>query len=270
MADQRNLEAVLRAAEPVVGLRLGDPEVLSHGSHLVIGANAEGTEIVIRMVASLPRLDHDVPGGDQASLGAEIDVARHLDRRGVGVVRPLASGDAGPHRSDLGWFTVWERAQRWLAPIGPADFRGALDALHAGLADRRDLPRLGAWRSIDWSRAVLSRSAGAAYGELDDLFAVADAIEEELGGLADQDLVPSHGDAHPSNVMESRGRLAWIDFEDASLMPAFSVNITLLGCALETLGREDRDFALRRVANVRGVLDRVGWDSANPLDPLRS
>jgi thiamine kinase-like enzyme len=35
------------------------------------------------------------------------------------------------------------------------------------------------------------------------------------------DLYPSHGDAHPKNLLPSSKGWQWIDFEDVSLMPKF-------------------------------------------------
>lgn len=214
-----DLEALIRAVSTHLGMPLSEGQVLSHSSHLVVAVDAGRDAMVVRLVAARPRLGAGTAADAYESLRTEVEVASHLCRRGVDVVRPVSLDDLGPHPSSVGWFTLWERADPWDEPIGLAGYRDALMALHQGLADCGALPRLGAWAATAWARASLAAGPGGVPDELVGLCAVADAVEAELAGLPDDALLPSHGDAHPRNLMLRRGRFAWNDFEDASLMP---------------------------------------------------
>lgn len=81
-----------------------------------------------------------------------------------------------------------------------------------------DLPVLGVWERISQSATRLKKNSDPLIKSLLEVFQRVDGqmrmIEPEL-------LIPAHGDAHIRNLLPSPEGWLWIDFEDASLMPAY-------------------------------------------------
>lgn len=195
------------------GCSAGDPVVLSDRGNLILWCRPHP---LVARVATL--FAGDDPAEVEVVWRREVAVAEHLRRLGIAVVEPAAMVPAGPHPVAGTWMTLW----RYCAPEapGPRPEPGLALVRRLTWAMERflgDLPARGAWiHPQEAVRRLRPLTAGDA-----DVAQLVSEVERVEGEMAQQVLLPAHGDAHAGNLLWADGTWRWLDFEDASRMPRF-------------------------------------------------
>lgn len=217
LREERSRRAVAAAVALAreKGIRVDEPFVLADLFSLMV--HLRPAPVVARVATCMPRLRTPI----EDWLEREIAVTEYLSDQGAPVVAPSRELPPGPHERDGYWISFWTHVlpdpQR--TPTTD-DCSAMLPDLHDALRSYPgELSTLGA---DDISRGLdqLDRG-GDVLGEADVglLRASAERLRpfwEAPGG----DLQPLHGDAHPGNLIATRGSdLVWIDFEDVCLGP---------------------------------------------------
>ena len=205
------------------------PSIISDGGNLLLHLAPHA--IVARAAVVLSAED---AASAEAMQRREIRVARHLHRQGVPAIAPADRVDPGPHLIGGVWVTFWPYIARTRPePLQPARAAELVAQLTAAMGRfKGPLPALGAWHSVTEAAARL-RANPDARGR--PLLARYDRTDRLLRALDPAALIPSHGDAHPGNLIASPEGWTWIDFEDVSRMPAYwdmasyAANPALLG-----------------------------------------
>jgi hypothetical protein len=199
----------------LLGIPSSEPKVLADGGNLIVHLSPYP---IVARVMTLFEEDDSLYWRD--ILAREIDVARHLDRAGVPVVKPVDDFDPGPHPVGNTWCTLWEYVPNTNLPSlnGDEAFH-LLKKLESGMETYPgDLPRLGAWIPVcDAMRQIATINNK----QIRDLTEYWTMIDKRIRDIPADQLVPAHGDAHFGNLIASPKGWLWIDFEDVSLMPRF-------------------------------------------------
>jgi Ser/Thr protein kinase RdoA (MazF antagonist) len=209
--------AIGAAASIALKLKIGpvEPEILHISGHFSL--RLRPLDLVAR---ALPGNSAEV----QARLSRELEVARHLVRKGAPVVAPATTQPPGPHSCGGFVLTLWQHVEHVPAdPDNRAHAASAAEALwrvHNALADYPG--ELPSWRDkIQRCRALLTdRRALSPLRPADRAFllVVHDRIMDSLDGLTVES-VPIHGDAGAHNVLITPGGALYGDFEDACRGP---------------------------------------------------
>jgi len=205
------------------------PHIMSDGGNLLLHLAPHA--IVARAAVVLSKED---TASAETIQKREIRVARHLHRQGVPAILPIDRIDPGPHYIGGVWVTFWPYiAKTQLEPLQPAHAAELVAQLTAAMDSFKEpLPALGAWHSVTAAAARLRTSEDARVQALIKRYDRTDRLLRMLDPAA---LIPSHGDAHPGNLIPSPEGWKWIDFEDVSRMPAYwdmasyTANPALLG-----------------------------------------
>lgn len=212
---------------------------------------AEAETLVVHLaphpvVARMPLTVSEDPAVTRPAAERLLNVARHLAAAGVPVVGACACVAPGPHRVGISWMTLWDFVEAVPLPEpSPAEALGLLDRLATGMGSFPGvLPRLAAWQR---ARPAFDALLADPSPLVASLLAARDWVDAWMEG---EELVPAHGDAHRGNLLPGADGWRWLDFEDASLMPAwwdqasYAANLALF-CGLGH-------------AVVRALLDRQG------------
>ena len=227
-----------------LGLQTAEPRVISDSGNLLVYL---APAPVVARVATLF-------GDDDAAywhgiMDREVHVARYLRGRGVPVVAPTSSVDAGPHPVAGTWMTLWDYTIEQDCPdLKPAEAAALLGAMALGLQEyARPLPVLGAWTNamdaiekMVCARDLRIQTAIDAWRKCDERFRSIDV----------NDLKPAHGDAHVGNLMCTADGWTWLDFEDVSLMPRHW-DLACMVARTSMLG-EERAFSEELVRDLLG------------------
>ena len=245
MAPARAVRALLaaRAVAAEHGVRSTEPRVLRDGVNVVVHL---APAPVVARVATLTPLLRTSP---LRSFAREVAVAGALAAAGAPVVAPSDLLPPGPHRYAGLELSFWQYVEVLPATPSPGEAAGALVELHGYLAA---LPVDGAPLDTpldDLARFVsLGRAWGAAPAQLDRLRERLAELRPRLDG----EVVRLHGDAHPGNLLATRGGWRWTDLEDTCAGP----RTWDLAC-LRSTSRLDG----------RAALDAVGGPSDTELAP---
>jgi hypothetical protein len=211
---KQRVEQVVKSLKRI-GISPSEPKVLADGGNLIV--HLFPYPIVARVMTLFEENDslywRDI-------LAREIDVARHLDRAGVPVVKPVDDFDPGPHSVGNTWCTLWEYVPNTnLPPLNGDEAFNLLKSLESGMETfPGDLPRLGAWTPVSDAMRQISTIDNEQIRNLTKYWTM---IDKRIRGISADQLVPAHGDAHFGNLIASPKGWLWIDFEDVSLMPRF-------------------------------------------------
>ncbi|WP_167760979.1 phosphotransferase [Geodermatophilus sp. DF01_2] len=194
-----------RAVAAAHGIRVDAPTVLQDGVNVV--AHLVPAPVVARVV-TLTTLLRPPP---LRSLAREVAVAAALAASGAPVVPPSDVLPPGPHRYAGLELTFWRYVEVQPQTPSPVEVGTALAELHAHLAEVRvsgaplDTP-------LDDLARFLERGPawGATPAQVERLGARLAQLRPRLVG----EVVALHGDAHPANLLATRGGWRWTDLED--------------------------------------------------------
>jgi len=156
---------------------------------------------------------------EEASLGDELRVARHLLARGGSVVPPAALVPPGPYVEDGLEMTFWEYCPHQGGEPDPDEMGRSLRLLHDAL-DGYPEP-LPPWNRFDGVDRVVANSAALRSLPPEDRVFLRDMYRQLLERIArfDPPVRPLHGEPHSGNLLRSETGLRWIDFESACIGP---------------------------------------------------
>ena len=240
------------------GIRSAEPKVLKDGSNLVV--HLAPTPVVVRVATFTGR----IRGDPLPYLEREVAIARALSEVGASVVPPSPLLPAGPHVID-GWAMAALAYVPHEAGVIP-DARttlGALDELHAALrAIDVELPLLGpAMADLDLASAFAVEYELLSIAERTRLLQRRDELAQRLLDAA-PDRQALHGDAFPRNAIVAKGRVVWLDFEDACTGPVAWDHAILVrdtddpGVKADLVRRDGREV-LALAIELRGLQARV-------------
>ncbi|MCO7126426.1 aminoglycoside phosphotransferase family protein [Sporolactobacillus shoreicorticis] len=209
------------------------PVILNDAGNLIV--HLSPYPIVARIMKLSPEDDRDFWKG---ILARELKIAQHLEQCHIPIVPFCQRIGPGPYEIGNTWMTLWEyvsindRKLSICEAVKMLDGMGKAMQLYSG-----ELPRLGAWRNASQAAKRVQEMDNKGYEIsllLEEFIKINDRINHtEL-------LVPSHGDAHPKNLVSTKTGWRWIDFEDVSLMPKFWDAASFLGNKLLT--ENDKDY----------------------------
>jgi phosphotransferase family enzyme len=248
--------AAAGAVAAVYGLAQRDATVIHSGSNVLV--HLRPAPVIARVMTGTVAL-HECPS---RWLEREISVLEFLAPSGLAIApSPLVA--PGPHHHEGLWMTFSE----WIPDVEPSThlddahrlgvaLRGLHDELRpfdgdlAGLDDlRQDIERLhGQLRPADAGEAETVSSLRA---RLDELRQV--VFESTLPVQA------LHGDVSLSNLLRTRDRLVWNDFEDTFRGPA---HWDMAGYVISLTTRGASSSFVRR------MLDAYRWDDKEELEPF--
>ncbi|MDQ5811247.1 MAG: aminoglycoside phosphotransferase family protein [Actinomycetota bacterium] len=252
---RRRYERSRRAVEATValarehGLRVAEPVVLNDLFSLMV--HLKPAPVVARVATCMPKLRTPIEGW----LEREIAVTTFLSEQGAPVVTPSRELPPGPHEYDGFAISFWT----YVAPDPDRtptaeDCSAMLLELHAVLRSYPgELPMLCA---DDIPRGL------ELFGQTDDVLNEADvellrASAERLRPLWEaprEDAQALHGDAHPGNLIATRGGgLVWIDFEDVCLGPVEWDLATIMDPAAIAAHHTPDPEVLRRCTELRAL-----------------
>jgi aminoglycoside phosphotransferase (APT) family kinase protein len=260
LRDERSQHAAAAAVAlaRAHGLRVEEPTVLADLFSVMV--HLRPAPVVARVPTWISRLR--TPVADW--LGREVAVTTFLSEQGAPVVAP--SREVPP----------WPDPDR--TPTA-ADCSAMLVDLHAVLRSYPgELPTL-APAVIDpprWLTTLDPTAAGDVLGAAD--VALLRAAAERLGRFLEApggEVQPLHGDAHPGNLLATRGGLVWIDFEEVCRGPVEWDLATMMDAdAVAQHHRPDRE-RLARCTELRALQvalcllalsdvfgDLEGWDES--------
>jgi hypothetical protein len=253
--EQRALNAA-RAVATSHGLLFEQANIVQSGSNVLVRLSP--LPVVARVMAGTVVL-HDDP---ERWLAREVAVLEFLSpsRLAVAPSRLIAPG---PHQHDGLWmtFTEWiPGVQRGWPPADPAYLGRSLRTLHDHL--RAFDGELGSLSDLrDDILRVHGRLRPTADLDEDSIASLRTRLDDE-GGAAFGSSLPVqaiHGDASVGNLLHTRDRLIWNDFEDTFRGP---VHWDLAAYVMSLRGRGATE------GFVREVLDHYGWDSEQELAPF--
>ena len=203
--------AAASAVAAAHGVRADAPQVLHDGVNVVV--HLAPAPVVARVATLTPLLRPDV---DQP-FTREVALARALAGAGAAVVPPSDLLPPGPHRQDGLTLSFWQHVE--VLPEQPTAVQAgrSLAELHEVLAglpplDGTPLDRPLADLAVFTDRGPDLGADPAAVARVAELVpALAPRLAGPVGAL--------HGDAHPGNLLVTRGGLRWTDFEDTSPGP---------------------------------------------------
>lgn len=198
------------------GLVVEEPTVLADLFSVMV--HLRPAPVVARVATWISRLR--TPVGDW--LAREVAVTTFLSGQGAPVVTPSRELPPGPHTHDGFAVSFWTHLQADPDRTATAaDCAAMLVDLHAVLRSYPgELPMLGSavvdiprWlEALDLAGDVLSDA------DVGRLRAAAERLGPFLAAPG-VEVQPLHGDAHPGNMVATRGGLVWIDFEDVCRGP---------------------------------------------------
>ena len=197
------------------GLSKIAPIILSEGGNLIIHLSPHP---IVARVATV--ISGENPHEADQLLTREMRVAKHLQNSGVPVLLPTEEIDAGPHCSGGLWMTFW-RYITFTNPqlLTPSDAVHLVNILSTAMKDLPyELPVLGVWEKVCQSAERLEDHSNPMMKSIVTEF---HRVDDQIRMIQQESLVPSHGDAHPHNLLPSTDGWLWMDFEDASLMPPY-------------------------------------------------
>lgn len=238
------------------GLGCEQATVVYSGSNVLV--HLRPAPLVARVMAGTVVL-HDDP---QRWLEREVSVLRFLAPSGVAVTpSPLIA--PGPYLQDGLWmtFSEWVAHENHPQRLDDAEELGhALRALHEELAGYKgDLGDLVDVREdIERLHRLLRPSAALTVQMITSLHERLLALDDVVfrAHVTAQAL---HGDASLSNLLRTRGRLIWNDFEDTFRGP---VHWDVAGYAISLRDRGSDPGFIRR------ALDAYGWGDERELAPF--
>lgn len=218
--------AVAREVARELGLADEEPEVVADRSNLVLRVGPVIARVA--MATSMVRVG-------MAWLRREVEIARFLAARDVGVTRPIA----GPFERRGFVISFWEMERVHGSP-DPAAAGRELRRAHEALADYRgELPR---WGGFEEARQVMARGKARMTPPerkiVDRAWDRAERIVADARGRS-ASFQAVHGDAHIGNVLATSRGVLWTDWEDAFLGPV-EFDLAALRSRAELFG-EDRD-----------------------------
>jgi hypothetical protein len=219
-------EDVARELAKELGLADAAPVVVADRSNMVLRVGAVIARVA--MATSMVRIG-------MAWLRREVEIARFLAVRDVGVTRPIA----GPFERSGYVISFWE-AENVHASPDPAAAGAELRRAHSALAGYAgDLPL---WGGFEEARQVLARGqARMTDAERDRMKRAWDRAErivaDAKGRSASFQAV--HGDAHIGNVLATDRGVLWTDWEDAFVGPV-EFDLACLRSRADLFG-EDRE-----------------------------
>jgi hypothetical protein len=248
--------AAARAVASAYGLAQTEARVLYSRSNVLV--HLRPAPVVARVMTGTVAL-HDDP---KQWLEREVSVLRFLAPSGL-AVRPSSVIAPGPHRHDGLWMTFSE----WIPDIeqpshldDPGRLARALRNLHDELqpfdGDLGGLSDLCA--DIERLHGRLEPTDAVEAGKVSSLRARLDA----LGEVVFKSTLPTqalHGDVSLSNLLHTRQRLVWNDFEDTFRGPVHW-DLASYVISLGNRGASPRF--------VRRMLDAYGWDDEQALAPF--
>lgn len=247
--------AAARAVANAHGLAQPEATILHSASNVLV--HLRPAPLVARVMTGTVAL-HDDP---QQWLEREVSVLRFLAPSGLAVA-PSSLIAPGPHQHDGLWMTFSE----WIPDIehqshldDPHLLGRALRNLHDELrAFNGDLGGLQALRKgIERLHRRLEPTDSGQAAKVASLRARLDALDEVFKTtLLTQAL---HGDASLSNLLHSRQRLVWNDFEDTFRGPPHW-DVAGYVISLRTRGASS--------GFVRQMLDAYGWNDEQALAPF--
>lgn len=152
-------------------------------------------------------------------LNRELQVAYHLQTRGVPVLLPTDLIDAGPHDIGGTWITLWKFVPRVQLPRpSPGEAAELVNSLSNAMKDYPgELPLFGVWERTCKSAVRLRDHPDQ---RVQTLLGIFQRVNEKMR-LEPDSLIPCHGDANVGNLFPSNKGWIWMDFEDVSLMPVY-------------------------------------------------
>lgn len=221
-AKAKRRESTRRAVTAAVevarghGVRVEEPVVLNDLFSVMV--HLRPAPVVARVPTWVSRLRAPM----EEVLEREVAVTTYLAEQGAPVVPPSPELPAGPHRADglvMSFLSYAEPDPD--RTVAAADCSAMLAELHAALDSYPGaLPKLtdGVVAMVRWLELLADRPDLVTAAELDRLHAAADRLAPMFA--ADENAMALHGDAHPGNIVATRGGLLWIDFEDVCVGPA--------------------------------------------------
>lgn len=197
-----------------LGLNRVDPVILSDAGNLIVHLSPYPS------VARIAKhFDGDEAQGLKANLESELEVVRHLKVNNVPVAAFSTDVSPGPYKIGSTWMTLWDYVEKESSPpLLENHLIDLLDQMTQALETYPNpLTELGAWNNVIQGAAFLER-VKLGDPQIENLLKEYKVLNEQLKTVP---LFPSHGDAHPNNLIPSSTGWRWIDFEDVSLMPRF-------------------------------------------------
>lgn len=244
-------EAAISAAVSVVrayGVRVDDPVVLHDSYNLRVHLRPAPIVARIPTVTALARRD------PAQALAREIAVACHLADRGAPVVPVSDLLPRRPYEKDGFSLSFWTYTDHDPQPVITAyDAGRALADLHEALRDYPgELPYLGP--ALDETAHLLDLLDPPALVREEHVRITA-ALRAYSGPVQ-----ALHGDAHPGNLLVTRGGLLWTDFEETCAGPVGWDLTVMLGttrldgaAALRKYGADPDDPALTLFTQARAL-----------------
>jgi aminoglycoside phosphotransferase (APT) family kinase protein len=157
----------------------------------------------------------------EQTFSREIAVVRHAAARGAPVVPPSEDPPAGPHRFEGNVLTLWRLVETLPGGITANEAGAALRGLHDALADYSGpLPPLDDRLDLAESFVDNPRALPALPENDRELLARAFVrLRRRVDRTAKTDRV-LHGGAHDGNLLRTRERACWIDFDTVCRGPA--------------------------------------------------
>ena len=254
--SQGALVAALRVAHEQE-IRVDQPRVLSDEQNLIV--HLSPSPVVARVATRIAWSRPD----PAAWLAREVSVAAHVAKNGGPVVPPTPLADPGPHRRDGYDLTLWTHVPSGGETASEARVGEALAELHLCFRDYAgSLPdRLPVHAQIENGLRALEREAILDAETIAALKALHYELSLELAGVRGTDGV-LHGDAHPWNLLRTKGRWLWIDLEETGFGPQ-EFDLAVLASKVQ-----DVDAALSGYASTvgRSVASR---DALAPFQRIR-
>jgi predicted nuclease with RNAse H fold len=191
------------------------PAALHHSRHITV---------LLHPIATVARVLPLSQTRTAEALNRELEIARHLAKRGEPVVTPSETYPAGPHLHDGFAMTFWPYIEHHAVDEDDkhqiASAARALRQVHEALAD---LPLLlpSYLSKIEECGALLrnrSQLPALATSDRDALLEIYEKLTVRLSQCPMQH-VPIHGDAHLGNVLFTPDGPRWTDFESVSVGP---------------------------------------------------
>ena len=235
MTIEENAIAATRHLVTSLGLDC-TPRIIADRSNLVLALDPHPLVARVAMSTSLTRVGLEW-------LTREVEIAAHLDRRGVPVTLPATSIGHGPFERDGYIVSFWQREEA--SPVLDAAEAGArLARVHRAL-ESFDTTRLPEWGVFHEAERMLERAC------TNGVLATAESTRVRDAWPIGHEIVVSsrarsasfqavHGDAHFGNVFATTRGPLWTDWEDACVAPV-EWDIATLQSRHTTFG-EERDL----------------------------
>jgi hypothetical protein len=234
----------LKQATKKLGFSNIHPVVLNDAGNLIV--HLAPYPIVARVIKLSAEDDADFW---KNILGRELKVAQHLEQCHIPVVPFCKRISPGPYKVGNTWMTLWEYASINDRKLSICEAVRMLDGMGKAMQFYSgELPRLGAWRNTKQAEKHVQEMENKGY-EISLLLEVFAMVNDTINHT--EVLVPSHGDAHPKNLVSTKTGWCWIDFEDVSLMPKFWDIASFIGNKL--LIENDIDYLIEFIHQQDGI-----------------